>query len=194
MVNIKLELMKNYTFLLLVLLISLWNVQLTNATNFSEKKIPEVQKLDQAPNLFQSGDMFFSGQPSLGTLEWLKDQGVDLVINLRTEDENEDFAETAFNEEEQVDKLKMDYFSLPVSGHDGYSPENLKKFAEALNGKYKKVLIHCGSAGRVTNFMMAYLVEYKDYPLSDAIEFGKQIKFSFPLEDLLSKEIIWDTK
>ena len=43
-------------------------------------------------------------------------------------------------------------------------------------------------------FMMAYLVEYKNYALSDAIEYGKQIKFSFPLENLLSKEIVWGTK
>ena len=73
-------------------------------------------------------------------------------------------------------------------------PKNLEKFAEAMNGKYKKVLIHCGSAGRVTNFMMAYMVEYKDYKLADAIEFGEQIKFSFPLENLLKEEIEWQLK
>jgi protein tyrosine phosphatase (PTP) superfamily phosphohydrolase (DUF442 family) len=37
--------------------------------------------------------MFFSGQPNLEILECLKKQGVDLVINLRSESENEDFAE-----------------------------------------------------------------------------------------------------
>ncbi len=186
--------MKTFTLLLFFCAILLFNAPQADAINLQKKEVPEVEELDNAPNLFKSDNMFFSGQPNLETFEWLKDQGVDLVINLRTEGENEDFAEEAFNEEEMVAKLKMKYVSLPVSGYDGYTPENLEKFAEAMNGKYKKVLIHCGSAGRVTNFMMAYMVEYENYALSDAIEFGKQIKFSFPLEDLLSKEIVWDTK
>ncbi|WP_320113678.1 hypothetical protein [Draconibacterium orientale] len=45
-----------------------------------------------------------------------------------------------------------------------------------------------------THFMMAYLVEYKDYKLADAIAFGEQIKFSFPLEYLLKEEVDWQLK
>jgi hypothetical protein len=39
--------------------------------------------------------------------------------------------------------------------------------------------------------MIAYLVQYKGYELSDAIEFGKQMKFTFPLENLLDQKILW---
>nr|WP_319511961.1 sulfur transferase domain-containing protein [uncultured Draconibacterium sp.] len=186
--------MKTFTLVLFCCAIFLFNAPQADASSLQKKEVPEVEELDNAPNLFKSENMFFSGQPNLETFEWLKDQGVDLVINLRTEGENEDFAEEAFNEEEMVAKLKMKYVSLPVSGYDGYTPENLEKFAEAMNSKYKKVLIHCGSAGRVTNFMMAYMVEYKGYKLADAIEFGEQIKFSFPLENLLKEEIDWQLK
>ncbi|MDX8340565.1 sulfur transferase domain-containing protein [Draconibacterium sp. IB214405] len=186
--------MKTFTLLLFCCTILLFSIPLAHASTPQKKEIPKVEELDNAPNLFKSDNMYFSGQPNLETFEWLKEQGVDLVINLRTEGENEDFAEEAFNEEEMVAKLKMNYVSLPVSGYDGYTPENLEKFAEAMNGKYKKVLIHCGSAGRVTYFMMAYMVEYKGYKLADAIAFGKQIKFSFPLENLLKKEIDWQLK
>ncbi|WP_297098490.1 sulfur transferase domain-containing protein [uncultured Draconibacterium sp.] len=186
--------MKTFTLLLFCCTILLFNPPQVDASNLQKKEVPEVEELNNAPNLFKSDNMFFSGQPNLETFEWLKDQGVDLVINLRTEGENEDFAEEAFNEEEMVAKLKMKYVSLPVSGYDGYTPENLEKFAEVMNGKYKKVLIHCGSAGRVTNFMMAYMVEYKGYKLADAIAFGEQIKFSFPLENLLKEEIDWQLK
>jgi len=186
--------MKTFTFLLLVFSISVFHVNSGYSENFSQKKVPDVQKLDRAPNLFQSEKMFFSGQPNLETLEWLKTQGVDLLINLRSEDENNEFSESSFDEKEMASKLKMKYISIPVDGYSSYTPENLEKFAKALSEGYKKVLIHCGSASRVTMFMMAYLVEYKNYDLSDAVKFGKQIKFSFPLENMLSKEIDWDTK
>jgi len=160
----------------------------------SKKEIPTVEKVDFAPNQFKCEKMFFSGQPSLETLEWLKIQEVDLVINLRSEEENEEFTTSSFNEKEQVLKRGMKYISIPIDGYDSYTTENVSEFAKALDGKYKKVLIHCASCGRVTYFMMAYLVDYKKYNLAEAIDFGKQLKFKFPLEYLLEDEINWKTK
>ncbi len=186
--------MKSFTLLLFCCAILFSGAIQLQAANLSKKEIPKVEKLETAPNLFKCENMFFSGQPSLQTLEWAQKQGVDLIINLRSDDENDEFSETAFNEKDMASKLEMQYISLPIAGYDSYSPENLAKFAEALKGKYKKVFIHCRSAGRVTYFMMAYLVEYKGYELSEAIEFGKQIKFTFPLEYLLKEEINWQLK
>ena len=154
----------------------------------------KVEKLERAPNFFKSGNMFFSGQPNLETLQWLNSEGVDLVINLRTQSENDDFALLAFNEEEQVAKLGMKYINIPIDGYDSYTTENVAKLAKTLDGKYKKVLIHCASCNRVTYFMMAYLVDFENYKLAEAVEFGKQLKFTFPLESLLKEEVNWDTK
>lgn len=165
-----------------------------DSNNPSEKEVPEVQKLERAPNLFQSEDLFFSGQPSLETLEWMKGQGLDLVINLRSESENEDFAESAFNEEKRVKEMGIKYLSIPIDGYDAYTPENLEKLAKALNGKYNKALIHCASCGRVSYFMMAYLVDYKNYDMAEAVAFGEQLKFRFPLEYLLEGEVDWQLK
>ncbi len=155
----------------------------------SEKKLNKVEKLTNADNFFRSGNMFFSGQPNLETLEWLDEQGVNLIINLRSEGEMEDFAESAFDEEKAVDKLKMNYISVPIAGLAGFTEENLQLFADALAKPYNKVLVHCASCGRVTNFMVAYLVKYQNYTLNDAIEFGKQLKFSFPIEKLLGGKV-----
>lgn len=164
-------------------------------SEFSDKKeMKKVEKLDFAPNLFKSGNMFFSGQPSLETLKWLDSEGVDIVINLRSKEEMEDFKELAFNEEEQVAGLGMKYISIPIDGYDSYTTENVEKLAKALNKKYDKVLIHCASCGRVSYFMIAYLTDYKKYDLADAIAFGEQLKFRFPLEDLLKEEMDWRTK
>lgn len=162
---------------------------------FSKKKeVQKVEKLDRTPNLFKSEDMFFSGQPSLETLEWMASEGVDLVINLRSESENEDFTASAFNEEERASELGMKYISIPIDGYDSYTIENVEKLAKALKKKHNKVLIHCASCGRVSYFMIAYLTDYKGYKLSDAIAFGEQLKFRFPLEYLLEDEIDWNVK
>ena len=186
--------MKTLTFLLLVFWLPLFSSGHKDSGKLPKKEIPEVQKLDRTPKLYKSENMYFCGQPNLETIEWLKTQGVDLIVNLRSEEENDDFAESSFNEKDIVAKLEIKYISIPIDGYDSYTTENLAKFADALNQSYHSVLIHCGSGGRVTNFMMAYLVDYKDYPLADAIEFGKQLSFKFPLEYLLKEDIVWNTK
>lgn len=184
--------------LLLLLLLGSFVISATPSVVTSgllqEKEIPKVEKVETASNLFKSDNLFLGGQPNLETLEWLKTQGVDLVINLRSEKENEEFSASAFNEKKKVKMLGMEYLSVPVAGYDSYTKENLAKLAAALNGNDNKVLIHCASCGRVSSFMMAYLVKYKGYNLAEAVGFGKQLKFKFPLEDMLDEEIVWETK
>lgn len=183
--------MKNLavTFLFVFFCTSIYSKPFLNKNSNREKELLRVEKLDRAPNLFKSTNLFFSGQPNLETLEWMKAQGVDLVINLRSEDENEDFAESAFNEEQRVKELGMKYISIPIDGYDSYTTENVTKLAEALENTSNKTLIHCASCGRVSYFMMAYLVEYKNYSLEEAVAFGQQMKFRFPLEYLLEDEV-----
>ncbi len=153
-----------------------------------------VVKIDEFKNFFKSGNYYFGGQPTLESLDWLKSEEVNVVINLRTEDENKDYANYAYNEENMVKEKGMKYISLPISYPDSYNPETLAQFSEILNENDGKVFIHCRSCGRVTYFFMAYLVEYKEYSLNEAVEFGKQMKFSFALEDLLGKEVEMNIK
>lgn len=55
-------------------------------------------------------------------------------------------------------------------------------------------MIHCASAGRVTHFFMAYLIKNKGYSINEAVEIGKSLKFSLPLEKLLDTEISLEIK
>ncbi|MCK5169405.1 MAG: dual specificity protein phosphatase family protein [Bacteroidales bacterium] len=112
-----------------------------------------------------------------------------MFINLRSDSENEKFTKTALNEENLLNDLGIQYISIPVSYPDSYNPETLQIFTEALENHEGKVFIHCASGGRVRYFFMAYLVESKAYSLNDAISFGKQMKYSIPLELILGKEI-----
>ena len=144
--------------------------------------------IEQFSNCFRYQDFYLSGQPSLKMLKWLRQEGVVSIINLRTEEENDDFEEMAFNEAEMARDLGFEYHSVPVDGFEAYTPGNLEKMASLLVPG-KKVLIHCAGAGRVTSFFMAYLFKYEGYNIDEAVEVGKQLKFIMPLEELLDVKI-----
>ncbi len=152
--------------------------------------IDSITIIEEYKDMYRSGDYYFSGQPSLEVLQWIKSEGITLIINLRTEDENKTYGETAFHEENMVTNMGLEYFSVPLGGSDGYSEESLSEFAEILEHHEGKVLIHCLSCYRVTYLMMAYLIEYEDYSVCDVIDFGKQLKYSSPVEELIGRNIL----
>jgi len=80
----------------------------------------------------KSTSFYFGGQPTLETLRWLKPEGVTLVVNLRSEKENEDFAEAAFNEENLVKELGMDYVCIPLGDKASYCPHAVDIFAQTI--------------------------------------------------------------
>ena len=137
--------------------------------------------------LYQYQNYFLGGQPSIEALFWLKDQGVNKIVNLRSTGEIEDYVSYAYNEEAKAKELGFDYLSIPVSGTDGYTPENLQRM-DSLIGQGEKVLIHCAGAGRVRYFFIAYLVKYQNYSMDEAIAIGKQFGYFDRIEELLKEE------
>jgi protein tyrosine phosphatase (PTP) superfamily phosphohydrolase (DUF442 family) len=146
-----------------------------------------VETIQGFKNLYRYQNFYLSAQPSYEELQWLKDKGVTAIINLRSVKENQDFAATSFNEETIAPQLGFTYYSIPVDGTKDYTPAKLDEMAGLL--KDKPILIHCAGAGRVTYFFMAYLIKYKGYAIDEAIEIGKKLTFSFPLENLLDTKI-----
>ena len=151
-------------------------------------KTDSVEIIKEFKGSFKYQDYYLSAQPSLEALRWYKSQGTSAIINLRTKKENQDFAAYAFNEENMAKELGLEYHSLPIGGSKDYTPENLEAFAKLLEGN-KKLLIHCRSAGRVTNIFMAYLIKHKGYSANEAAKVGRSLKFSLPLEKMLGTEI-----
>ena len=90
--------------------------------------------------------------------------------------------------------MGIKYFSVPVEGNNSYSVEKLDEFANVLEENNGKILIHCASCYRVTYLIMAYLIKYQHYPIDEAVHFGKKLKFTSPLEDLLGKELTMNYK
>jgi protein tyrosine phosphatase (PTP) superfamily phosphohydrolase (DUF442 family) len=151
--------------------------------------IDSVYKVEGKKDLFRSTSFYFGGQPALETLRWLKSEGVTLVVNLRSEKENKDFAETAFNEENIVRELGMAYVSIPLGEKPTYRPHAIDTLATELTAHTGKAFIHCLSAGRASYVWVAYLVRHRGYSLDDALTIGKRIKYPTTLDDLLGAKI-----
>jgi protein tyrosine phosphatase (PTP) superfamily phosphohydrolase (DUF442 family) len=147
-----------------------------------------VEVIKDFKNLFHYQNFYISGQPTLEALQWLKSQGVIRIISLRSEKENIEYSEYAYDEKTYAQKLGFEYYSIPVDGSKDYSPEKLEAFLSLINND-EKILIHCLSAVRATNFFMAYLIKNKGYTINEAVKIGRSINFQLPLEKLLGTEI-----
>lgn len=147
-----------------------------------------VEAIQGFRNLYRYQNFYLSAQPSYEALQWLRSKGISMIINLRSEKENQDFAISSFNEESVATQMGLRYHSIPVDGIIDYTPAKLDEMSSLLM-EDKPVLIHCAGAGRVTYFFMAYLIKYCNYEIDEAIEIGKKLTFSFPLENLLDTKI-----
>jgi protein tyrosine phosphatase (PTP) superfamily phosphohydrolase (DUF442 family) len=180
----KLRTMKSIIFFFIFIFSLVFNLNAQDNIGNTEK----VEVIREFKFLFRYQNYYIGGQPTLEALQWLKNQGVIKIINLRSEKENSEYSEYAYDEKTYTQKLGFEYYSIPVDGSKDYFPEKLEAFASLMNNN-EKILIHCLSAVRATNFFMAYLVKNKGYSINEAVEIGRNINFVFPLEKLLGTEV-----
>jgi len=69
-----------------------------NNNNSRSIDIDSVTVVEKFNNLYKSGDYYFGGQPSIEMLNWLKSEGVIIVLNLRSDKEMEQYTEMSYNE------------------------------------------------------------------------------------------------
>ena len=84
-----------------------------------------------------------AGQPSAAALEAAADAGYKTVIDLRGPAEDR-----GFDERVAVQRLGMNYVSLPVDGAAGVTYENAAELDRVLAELPKPVLLHCSSGNR----------------------------------------------
>ena len=146
----------------------------------SIRSLPAPTLLDSA-GLFQAvyasvgDDLFIAGQPTERALREMKKLGVTTVINLRMPQEME---RIGFDEPKLIAELGMKYVYIPMRGGDGeqsYSPQTLRKFAEAMKAADGKVLLHCTIAWRASHIWAAYLIQEHGVADSDALAHARAI-------------------
>jgi len=143
-------------------------------------------------------DVFVAGQPTERALREMRDQGVTIVVNLRTPEEMT--RNVGFDEQGLVAQLGMRYVHLPVRGgaEYPYSPETLTKFAEAVSKANGKVLLHCTVAWRASHLWAAYLID-RGVPIDSALANARAINLMDdhrmgsngrqPVEDFLGRSL-----
>ena len=120
-------------------------------------------------------DFYIGGQPTDRALREMKKAGVTTVINLRMPQEME---RIGFDEAKLVNELGMKYVHIPMRGGDGeqsYSPQTLRKFADAMKAADGKVLLHCTVAWRASHIWAAYLIQERGVPDADALAHARAI-------------------
>jgi protein tyrosine phosphatase (PTP) superfamily phosphohydrolase (DUF442 family) len=177
--------MKNFFIALFFLCFFCMSTLFAQVTPVNRDTVETIQRFK---NIYRYQNFYLGGQPSYEAMQWLKSKEVSIIINLRSAKENQDFTAVSFNEESVAVQMGFKYHSIQVDGIKDYTPAKLDEMAGLLMGD-KPAFIHCAGAGRVTYYFMAYLIKYKNYGIDEAIEIGKKLTFSFPLENLLDTKI-----
>lgn len=96
--------------------------------------------------LSRDGAVWLAGQPSEAGLRWSAQQGVGLVINLRTLEEIGQ--EVGYDEEGTARELGLAFLHVPVASPDKIAPADAARIAAALEAAGGAVLLHCRSGAR----------------------------------------------
>jgi protein tyrosine phosphatase (PTP) superfamily phosphohydrolase (DUF442 family) len=132
------------------------------------KLIINIDKIT-AKNVQQFTQQFITGgQPSENDLVVLSKSGVKTIINLRVNNEFDDFDEKA-----EVEALGMNYITIPILGASGINNENLKLFSAAIDNK-EQTFIHCASGNRVGAMFALDAYFNHEKSLKEAISIGKK--------------------
>jgi len=120
-------------------------------------------------NVYQDddGQVLLTGLPGPSGLKAAADHGVVVVVDLLTDEESVGRDEAA-----RVTALGMDYVHIPVSPAS-FSPADVDRFAEVMEGAGGVVLVHCASANRSGGLWAAYLNRYRGVPLEQAVAIGR---------------------
>ncbi|GMR17205.1 MAG: hypothetical protein BMS9Abin32_270 [Gammaproteobacteria bacterium] len=104
----------------------------------------DLDALRRDPGVLPAGVIVGSGQPDAQALQRFADAGFVAVIDLRGDDEDR-----GLDEPREVERLGMQYISLPIASRDDISYPNAAALDRLLAGIDGPVLLHCGSGNRV---------------------------------------------
>lgn len=130
----------------------------------SDRLSPNIQapfgNLEITPHF---GNVVYAAQPDEDTVKMFKDQGFDLVINLRELNEDLGFDEKTLVEEQGISYMQIPYMQEPTFESE-FSDAALSKVKAAIDdgtATGQKILLHCSHGQRAASTLGAIL--YRDY-------------------------------
>lgn len=130
-----------------------------------------ARDLPGVANLSRDGAVYFAGQPSAETLKAAADEGVRVVINLRTADEMQTSVD--FDEAATARSLGLTYVTIPVTPAT-FSAADADQLHDVFEDTSGPVLLHCGSANRVGALWALYLTRHRGMSIDEALERGRK--------------------
>lgn len=110
-------------------------------------------------------NLLIGGQPSVEALSQLADEGYEVILSTRGEDE------LSWDERAVVDSLGMRFVSIPIPNPvTGFTDEQVDLFDEFMNGKNGRTVLHCGSGNRVSGLWAVWLVEKEGLSPEEALD------------------------
>lgn len=115
-------------------------------------------------------DIVIGGQPTEAHLRAANDLGFQTVVNLRPDEEFDDFDEQAL-----VEELGMTYVHIPVAGEEDVTRENAEALSRILEDTGNRpILMHCSSGNRVGSLFAARAHLLLDEDPEHALEIGRR--------------------
>lgn len=139
----------------------------------SEQMQTPFGNLDKTPQL---GHVVYGRQPDEATIPMLKEQGFDVVLSVRFDDEPVDFDAEKAIEENGMSFERISFYKGKLDDRpravDPMAIEEISKLlsSTAMNGQ--KVLLHCASGQRAAGALAAVLVRDYGYTKEDALEYA----------------------
>jgi uncharacterized protein (TIGR01244 family) len=109
------------------------------------------------------------GQPDAATLREFAANGIDVVIDLRGQDEPRGYDEATL-----VRSLGVQYVSLPIEGAADLTPANAAALERALDAAGGPVLLHCASGNRVGALLALAAAQEEGTTPDAAFAFGRK--------------------
>ena len=118
-----------------------------------------------APDGARAGELRFLGQPSADELAQLRDEGIDIVVNLRPDSEMD------WDEAAVAAGLGLDYYSVPIARSGAaFERESIERISAIVDANPDRdIVLHCSSGNRVAAWYAVYLVQRHGLSLEEAL-------------------------
>ncbi|MCC3861113.1 hypothetical protein [Pseudemcibacter aquimaris] len=137
-----------------------------NLDHLTAKK--EIEAFGNFSKVSQMGNIVYAGQPDADTIKILKEQGYDMVVSVKFDDEKVGYDERKVVEENGMSFVRIPFYEGSINDKvrtvsDNGVAELSKMLSQAtLNGS--KVFLHCGSGQRAAGALGSILA--RDYGYS----------------------------
>lgn len=141
----------------------------------TEKAQTPFGNLDKTPYL---GNIVYGRQPDAETIAMMKDQGFNMILSVRYDDEPVGFDARKLIEENGMSFVQISYLKGSINDKvrhvDDDALTQIKEVLEAATAANSKVLLHCASGQRAGAVLGSIL--YRDYGYSkeEAREYAKK--------------------